>query len=427
MSPVVLIALLTGLVLGAGVTWLVAGALSTARAATLTAERDLLRERVLDLESATDHDRELAATLTPLTATLTRVEGQVKTLERDRVAQYARLGEQLEAVRLSGEALRGQTAALAGALRSPTARGAWGEVQLRRVIEHAGMLARVDFTVQATGTTSSGRTVRPDVVVHLPGGKHIVIDAKSPLAAFLEASEAHLDPARQERAAVEHAKALRGHVDELAAKEYWAAFDPSPELVICFVPGEAFLAAACSADPALLEHAMSRRVVLATPTTLLALLRTVALTWQSDAVTGSARELLVLGRELYHRLAGLGAGTGKLGRSLQRAVEDYNALVGTLERRVLVTARRMRDLDLTDTEVEPIPVLRHSPRAMTAAELLTGQVDAEALTGQVDVEPAAAMSPAAEPLVELPGEPLAEPPTERRSGSLPDDAAVGPR
>jgi DNA recombination protein RmuC len=363
-------ALLAGLVSGAALAWLVASSLGRARVAALAAERDLLRERVTDLEIATDHDRELAATLSPLTATLTRVEGQVGALERDRVQQYTRLGEQLEAVRLSGEALRNQTAALAGALRSPTARGAWGEVQLRRVIEHAGMLPRVDFSTQTAGTTSGGVGVRPDVVVHLPGGKQVVIDAKAPLAAFLEASEASTDQARQERAAADHARALRAHVDALAAKEYWTAFDPCPELVICFVPGEAFLAAACCADPALLEHAMARRVVLATPTTLLALLRTVALTWQSEALSGSARELLALGRELYHRLGLLGSSTGKLGRSLQRVVEDYNGMVGTLERRVLVTARKMRDLDVTDGELAQVTVLESLPRSLTSSELL---------------------------------------------------------
>jgi len=370
MSLSIAFALLAGLLIGACVAWLVTGALATARTATVIAERDLLRERVTDLEISTDHDRELAATLTPLTATLTRVEGQVRSLERDRVEQYTRLGEQLEAVRISGEALRSQTAALAGALRSPTARGAWGEVQLRRVVEHAGMLPRVDFSTQVGGTTSAGVGVRPDVVVHLPGGKHVVVDAKAPLAAFLEASEESTDPARQERAAAGHARALRAHVDALAAKEYWTAFDPSPELVVCFVPGEAFLAAACCADPSLLEHAMARRVVLATPTTLLALLRTVALTWQSEALSGSARELLALGRELYHRLGALGTSTGKLGRSLHRAVEDYNSMVGTLERRVLVTARRMRDMDLTDGDLDPVAVLESVPRPLTASELL---------------------------------------------------------
>ena len=361
---VLLLALAAGAVIGGAVV----RALAAGRAAALVAERDLLRERILDLEAATEHDRELAATLSPLAATLQRVEHHVVALERDRVEQFTRLDEQISAVRSSGEALRAQTAALAGALRSPTARGAWGEVQLRRVVEHAGMVARVDFTTQAVGMTRAGLGVRPDLVVHLPGDKHVVVDAKAPLAAFLEASEAAADPAVQRAAAAAHARALRGHVDGLAAKEYWTAFQPAPELVVCFVPGEAFLAAACAADPGLLEHAMSRRVVLATPTTLLALLRTVALTWQTEALTGNARELFEVGRELYARLGSLGGHTARLGRDLQRVVEDYNSLVGTLERRVLVTARRMNELDVTDAELPELPLVEAVPRPVTARE-----------------------------------------------------------
>jgi DNA recombination protein RmuC len=340
------------------------------RAAALGAERDVLRERVSALEADAGGRGQLATTLAPLQTTLEQVQRQVGTLERDRTEQFATLGEQLKAVQSSGEALRAQTAALSGALRSPNARGAWGEVQLRRVVEHAGMLARVDFTSQATGSTPDGRQVRPDLVVRLPGGKYVVIDAKAPLAAFLEASEAARDDARQRLAAKAHARSLRSHVDHLAGKEYWTAFQPSPELVVCFVPGEAFLAAACTADPGLLEHAMSRRVVLATPTTLMALLRTVALTWQTDALTGSARQLFELGRELYARLGTLGENTGKLGKTLQRAVSDYNAMVGTLERRVLVSARKMRDLDVTDGELAPVEVAETDVRQLTAAELI---------------------------------------------------------
>jgi DNA recombination protein RmuC len=364
------LALTVGLVLGLLLGGAATRQVMRARLAGLTAERALLQERVTDLEASTEHDRELAATLSPLSATLQRVEHQVLVLERDRLEQFARLDEQISAVRVSGEALRTQTAALAGALRSPTARGAWGEVQLQRVVEHAGMVARVDFTPQAMGTTPGGDGVRPDLVVHLPGGKHVVVDAKAPLAAFLEASEAATDEDRQQAAAAAHARALRAHVDTLAAKEYWTAFQPTPEIVVCFVPGEAFLAAACSADPSLLEHAMSRRVVLATPTTLLALLRTVALTWQSQALTGSAKELFEVGRELYARLGSLGRHTARLGRDLQRVVEDYNGLVGTLERRVLVTARRMHELEVTDADLPEASPLDAVPRSLSAPELI---------------------------------------------------------
>jgi DNA recombination protein RmuC len=370
MDTATALGLVTGLALGAGGGWGVAAALARGREAVFVAERELLRQRLAELSAARADQAALSAGLLPLQETLNRVESQVHTLERDRVGQYARLSEQLASLSSSGEALRAQTAALAAALRSPTARGAWGEVQLRRVVEHAGMLPRVDFTPQATARTPDGTGVRPDLVVHLPGGKHLVIDAKAPLAAFLEASESASDDAHQRAASLAHAKALRSHVDLLAAKEYWTAFQPSPEIVVCFVPGEAFLAAACAADPALLEHAMSRRVVLATPTTLLALLRTIALTWQSEALSGAARQLFDLGRELYARLGTLGEHTGRLGRSLQRAVEDYNGLVGTLERRVLVSARRMRDLDVTDLDLPQPEPIESGPRPLTAEELI---------------------------------------------------------
>lgn len=372
-TALVVVALLAGLGLG----WWAAATAATARRAGLAAERDLLARRVGDLEQRRDDEGGLALALAPLTSSLARMERQVGAVERDRVEQFGRLDEQLSAVTASGEALRAQTASLAGALRSPNVRGAWGEVQLRRVVEHAGMLPRVDFDLQVPGTTADGTSVRPDAVIRLPGGKNVVVDAKAPLAAFLEAAAAvrpeetaQTASARQARASQAHAAALRGHVDTLAAKAYWTAFTPTPEVVVCFVPGESFLAAACEADPALLEHALARKVVLATPTTLMALLRTVALTWQQDAVSGSARELLETGRELYARLSTLGGHVGRLGRSLHRSVEDYNAVVGTLERRVLVTARRMSDLGLTDTPLAGGEPVESVPRPLTSAELV---------------------------------------------------------
>jgi DNA recombination protein RmuC len=394
-----LIGLIVGLVLGllAGVVLTRARVVADPRLGgpsdeRLFAERDLLRERVSDLEAAASQDRELAATLAPLAGTLGRVEAQVRSLERDRIDQYARLGEQIESVRLSGEALRSQTASLAGALRSPTARGAWGEVQLRRVVEHAGMLDRVDFSTQVTLTTPDGAVVRPDLVVHLPGRKHIVVDAKAPLAAFLQASEAALDGEVQAAAAIAHARALRGHVDTLAAKEYWRAVESSPEVVVCFVPGEAFLAAACTADPTLLEYAMSRRVVLATPTTLMALLRTVALTWQSETLSGNAKAVFEVGRELYTRLSTLGVGTARLGKSLERAVDDYNGMVATLERRVLVSARRLRDLDLTDADLVEVEPVTATARHLTAPELVPVPAPTQASTDSVAADMPAAFS-----------------------------------
>ena len=376
---VMLLALLAGAAVGAVAAWQVAQGRARLERAHVSAERDLLASRVEQLEGqlSAEHEeeRELAAVLAPVSSSVARIERQVAQLERDRAEQYGRLGAQLQQVAASGEALRHQTETLAGALRSPNVRGAWGEVQLRRVVEHAGMLERVDFDVQAVGTNAEGEQVRPDAVVHLPGGKHVVVDAKAPLAAFLTARDglapgAVMGERRAAAAATEHARALRGHVDALAGKQYWSAFQPAPEIVICFVPGESFLASACEADPALLEHAMGRKVVLATPTTLLALLRTVAITWQQAALSDGARELFTIGRELHGRLATLGEHTGKLGRTLSRAVDDYNKVVGTLETRVLVSARRMGALDLTDVTVPDVPVVEGLPRPLTAPELV---------------------------------------------------------
>jgi DNA recombination protein RmuC len=372
MDTTTLLALALGLLLGSAATAAVSRTVLLARQARVAAERDLLQARVSDLESAAAQDRELTSVLAPLRDSLGRVERQVATLERDRVEQYARLGQQLQTVTASGEALRDQTAALAGALRSSNSRGMWGETQLRRVVEHAGMLARVDFTEQPSATSPDGRTARPDVVVHLPGGKNLVIDAKAPMTAFLDASARAdtVDAAEQTRLLLSHAKALRGHVDTLASRAYWQTFTPTPEMVVCFVPGDAVLAAALDADPALHEDAMAKHVVLASPATLLALLRTVAYTWQQDALAGNAKLLFEVGRELYDRLGTLGSRTAKLGGTLHRAVEDYNALVGTLERRVLVTARRMKDLDLTSAELAVPDVVETTPRPLTAVELL---------------------------------------------------------
>lgn len=369
MEPGLVAALLVGLLVGA-----VAGALGTRavageRLTALRAERDLLRERVTDLEAAVGQDREVAATLGPLSVSLQRVEEHVRTLERDRVAQSASLETQLQTLASGNEALRTQTGALAGALRASSARGAWGELQLRRVVELAGMIEHVDFDVQVTGRASDGAGLRPDLVVHLPGGRHLVVDAKAPLAALLVAHATGQDDARHAEAAAEHARAVRAHVDALAAKRYWTAYQPGPDLVVCFLPGEAVLSVACAADPSLLEHALARRVVLATPTTLLTLMRSAAMGWQGEALSGNARALLDLGKELYERLGTLGGHTERLGRSLARAIEDYNALVGTLERRVLVTARRLSRLELGEDLVEP-PEVEATVRPLTSVELL---------------------------------------------------------
>ena len=364
------LALLGGLLLGAVGAVLVCRLVFAGRSAALSTERDLLRERIVDLEAAVSDDAQTATILAPLRDALGRVERQVSTLERDRVEQFSALGQQLASVTTTTEALRSQTASLAGSLNASTIRGSWGEVQLRRVLEHAGMLARCDFDEQVSAISSHDKGIRPDVLVRLPGDKCVVVDAKAPMTAFLSAQSDTIEATERTRLLATHAASLRGHVEQLSAKAYWSAFSTTPEMVVCFVPGDAILAAALSADPALLEQAMSRKVVLASPGTLLALLRTVAFTWQQDALTTNAKALLQLGTQLYARLGTLGAHATKMGASLQKSVESYNAMVGALEARVLVTARKMHDLELADEPLPELTPLEVAPRPLTAGELL---------------------------------------------------------
>lgn len=365
-----LAALLIGAALGAILTRALVGARYAADLAAGDAERAGLRERLDEAAARADAGEARAMTLAPLAATLSRVERQVSVLERDRVEQYGELGERLGEVTASTRALRDQTASLAGSLNASTVRGLWGETQLRRVLESAGMLARCDFDEQVRAVSRHEAAVRPDVVVRLPGDKVLVVDAKAPLSAFLEAQQPDLSSSQREGKMRSHAAALRRHVDALAAKDYWSAFDESPRLVVCFVPSEAVLATAIEHDPELFESALRRHVALASPATLLALMRTVAHTWQQESLAANARELLVLGRELHERLATLGGHVTKMGASLRRSVETYNSMVGTLETRVLVTSRRMHELDLAAEPVPAPPPLEATPRPLTAAELI---------------------------------------------------------
>jgi DNA recombination protein RmuC len=378
------IALVVGTLLGAGLAAAWLRQTFAARTAALATERDLLRERVVDLEAAVSEDAQTAALLSPLRDALGRVERQVTTLERDRVEQYGALSSRLGEVAQSTASLHKETATLAGALNSSTTRGTWGEMQLRRVLEHAGMLARCDFEEQVSAINRHGARVRPDVVVRLPGERVLVVDSKAPLTSFLAAQTDGISAEEQRRALDQHARALRTHVDGLAAKDYWSAFDNAPELVVCFVPGDAILAAALSADPALMDRALERRVVLASPSTLLALLRTVALAWQQDALTTHARELLDLGRELHLRLGRLGQHVTETGTALRRSVEAYNAMVGSLESRVLVTARKLSELDVVDQPLPEVPLVETTPRSLSAPELLE-EVVAEDARPQLDL------------------------------------------
>jgi DNA recombination protein RmuC len=359
---------LGGLLLGALVSWLAIRSRYAVRLATASAERDLLRDRVVDLDAALSEDSETAQMIAPLRSSLDRVERQVHDLERERVAQFSEVAAEMARVARTTTELSAQTASLVGSLSVSSVRGLWGEVQLRRVLEHAGMLARCDFEEQVTATGADDRRVRPDVVVRLPGDKCLVVDAKAPMTAFLAAQAEGLSPAERSGRLTAHAKALRIHVDVLAGKAYWSAFETTPEMVVCFVPGEAILTAALAHDPELHEYAMRRRVVLASPATLLALLRTVAYTWQQDALAANARQLLAVGRDLHDRLASLGSHAQTMGAALRRSVEAYNGFVGSLEHRVLPIARRMRDLGVVDRDLERLAPLEAMPRPLSAYE-----------------------------------------------------------
>lgn len=385
------LALLVGLVIGAAAAAAVVHQMGAVRSAGLATERDLLRERVIDLEASLADDAATAAALAPLRDALGRVETQVGTLERDRTHQFAALERTISQVQASTASLDRQTQSLAGSLNASTVRGAWGEVQLLRVLEHAGLLARCDFDEQVCRVSRHGRQVRPDVVVQLPGSKHLVVDAKAPMVAFLQAQSDDLPPAERDRLMREHAAALKSHVDSLAKKDYWSAFETSPEMVVCFVPSEAMLSTALAANPSLHEEAMARRVVLVGPGALLALLRTVAFTWQQDALTANARELMKVGHELYDRLGTMGTHTARMGTALQRSVEAYNQMVGALETRVLVSARRMRDLEIVEDELPQPTPLEAGPRLLTAVELLE-QASAEDARPQLDLDEAVGRS-----------------------------------
>jgi DNA recombination protein RmuC len=305
----------------------------------------------------------------PLKETLARVEMQLRESDAERHRSHAALAEQVHIARQSSDQLRAQTQALVTALRRPEARGRWGEMQLRRVVELAGMSARCDFDEQVSLSTAEGMQ-RPDMVVRLAGGKNIVVDSKVTLAAYLEAAEATDEAVRDARLDA-HARHLRDHVDRLSAKAYWTALSTSPEFVVLFIPGEAFLAPALERDPGLLEHAMTRKVHIATPTTLVTMLRTAQYAWQQAALSDNARAVFDLGRELYERIAGMGKHVDSLGKALTNAVSTYNQAVGTLENRVMVSARKLNQLGVVEAALEPPRLVEENARALSAAEFIT--------------------------------------------------------
>ena len=308
--------------------------------------------------------------IAPVKVSLEKFEQQIQGIEKSRVDAYATLTEQVKSLAEVQNTLRNETSNLVKALRAPQTRGRWGELQLKRVVEMAGMLDHCDFFEQESTNTDEGR-LRPDLIVKLPGGKNIVVDAKVPLAGYLESLETE-DSDEKRRHLRDHARQVREHLVKLGRKAYWEQFQPSPDFVVLFLPGETFYSAALEVEPALIEQGVEQRVILATPTTLIALLRAVAYGWTQQALTENAEKISDLGREVYERLATMADHWSSVGKNLNDAVGAYNKSVASLETRVLVSARKFRDLKVSSDgkEIKDLTPVESQSRVLQATELL---------------------------------------------------------
>ena len=301
----------------------------------------------------------------PVKESLQRMDEQLRAIESSRGQAYGALSTQLQSLAQTQCALRSETANLVKALRAPAVRGRWGEIQLKRVVEIAGMLEHCDFLEQRSYEGPEGK-LRPDLRVLLPGGKNVIVDAKAPLQAYLDSLEAPADEIRLARLK-DHARQVRDHMTRLAAKSYWDYLKPSPEFVVLFLPGETFFSAALEQDPSLIEQGVNQRVILATPTTLIALLRAVAYGWRQEQLAENAQRISELGKELYDRLASMAASMGGLGAALRNCVEKYNRAAGSLEARVLPTVRRFKELGVSaKEEIAPLEPLQTIPRELAS-------------------------------------------------------------
>jgi DNA recombination protein RmuC len=362
------------------------------RAREIAADRELMinQFRVLSTETlerqgqTADAQAEvrLKATeqlMTPVRESLDRFNNRLTEVEKERAAMSAELRTQVTHVQQTGETLRRETAALVTALRKPHIRGSWGETQLKRVAELAGMIERCDFDLQYT-TKADDRVLRPDMRVNLSGGKHVFVDAKVPLNAFLEAAEAD-DPGVKAEALTRYARNVRTHIDQLSAKQYWKAGE-TPEFVVLFLPNEMFFATALDQIPDLYDYAAARDVVLATPTTLIGMLRAVAYGWRQAALAESAAEVFRLGRELHEKLGLMGNRFDKLGRALRSSVNAYNETIATVEGTVLVRARKFRDLKVSEKELPGPTQINDAVRQIQAPELIDDAVQVEPIVGR---------------------------------------------
>ena len=338
--------------------------------------RDLLERERLDAQKRAEAERDeskVLQALAPVKETLSTMQQKVTELETQRSQQHGELSQQLKTATESEERLRATAESLASALRNNATRGVWGETQLRTLVESAGLVNRVDFTLQSTIESESG-TRRPDMVINLPGGKSIPVDAKVPYNSYIEASAIPSSATGDQEAArgrllLQHAKQVKSHVDALASKTYWTGLAASPDFTIAFIPNEPLLAAAMEADPNLMEYAFSKRIILANPVTLWALLKTIAFTWQQDVLTEDAKKLFDLGKELYSRLATLSEHADKLRRSIESTVTSYNNFASSLEQRVLVTARKLDGLDESKVIGTPAQV-DERPKQLSHPELV---------------------------------------------------------
>ncbi len=309
-------------------------------------------------------EKAVANLVAPIGESLRKVDEQIRQIENSRSHAYGELSQQVRSLITTQEKLQAETGNLVKALRAPTVRGRWGEIQLRRVVEIAGMLPYCDFAEQETVNTPNGR-IRPDLVVKLPGGKTVVVDAKTPLAAYLDALEASDEDVRRSKLA-EHANQVRTHLTQLSSKSYQEQFEATPEFVVMFLPGETFFSAALEQNPTLIEYGVSQRVIPASPTTLIALLKAVAYGWNQEKLARNAREISALGKELHDRLRSLATHVEGIGRNLDRAVESYNKAVGSLESRVMVSARKFVELGAPVTdEIQTIGLIDTTARNLT--------------------------------------------------------------